>query len=222
MNSLYSKTSCRLGLLKRTLYFIKCPKQKRNFYQAIVRSQFEHCIQIWRPNNDTYIAKLERIQRRAVKWILAEYDHHYNELEYVKRLKDLDLLPLRYRFIFSDLTMFYKIYYNKTSIALPEYYKPISNDDMGRLRKNIKPPEYLSGNETINLKHLRKIKNDSLSLKCITEAHSCVFKNSFFFRTVHEWNRVPTEIRSVETLAQFESGLKSYLWKQALYEMEPD
>ena len=63
LNSLYSKTSCRLGLLKRTLHFIKCPKQKRNFYLAIVRSQFEHCVQIWRPNNDTYIAKLERIQR---------------------------------------------------------------------------------------------------------------------------------------------------------------
>ena len=52
--AIYLKASSRLGLLKRALYFVKCPKQKRNFYLAIVRSQFEHCIQIWRPCNDTY------------------------------------------------------------------------------------------------------------------------------------------------------------------------
>ena len=224
LNSLYLKASSRLGLLKRTVYFIKCPKQKRNFYLAIVRSQFEHCIQIWRPNNDTYIAKLERVQRRAVKWILSEYDHHYNEVEYIKRLKDLDLLPLQYRFIFSDLTMFYKIYYKQSCITLPDYFKPISNDDIStRLRKTIRPPEYLLGTEnTINLEELRKTKNDHLSIKCVTEANSHVFKNSFFYRTVHEWNRVPVEIRSSDTLTKFESSLKSYLWDRVLYELEPD
>ena len=41
---IYSKASSRLGLLKRTLHFVKCPKQKRVFYLAIVRSLFEHCL----------------------------------------------------------------------------------------------------------------------------------------------------------------------------------
>ena len=86
---IYSKASSRLGLLKRALLFVKCPKQKRVFYLAIVRSLFEHCVQIWRPISECGILKLERIQKRAVKWILSEVEHSYNNVEYVERLKNL-------------------------------------------------------------------------------------------------------------------------------------
>ena len=213
--------SSRLGLLKRTLHFVKCQKQKRAFYLAIVRSQFEHCVQVWRPTSDTLIEKLERIQRRAVKWILSEQDYHYNDLEYTNRLRDLNLLPLKYRFMLSDLSMFYEIYNDKSCIKIPEYYKPLTNEDTSRLRKTIQPPSYLGGNETLNLEKMRKTKNDNLSLKCTTCVNSNVFKNSFFYRTVQEWNRIPIEIRSAENLALFKDRLIQYLRKQA-FEIEPD
>ena len=92
MHTLYQKASSRLGLMKRTLHFIKDPKQKRAFYLALVRSIFEHCSTVWRPTTITSNDKVERIQRRAVKWILGEHDHHYNDIEYLSRLRDLDLL----------------------------------------------------------------------------------------------------------------------------------
>ena len=44
---LYSKASSRLGVLKRALHFVKCPKQKSVFYLAVARSIFEHCVQVW-------------------------------------------------------------------------------------------------------------------------------------------------------------------------------
>ena len=219
--ALYSKACSTLGLLKRTLHFSKCQNQKRVFYLALVRSQFEHCVHIWRPNSITYIDKLERVQRRAVKWILSELDHHYNDVEYTKRLKDLNLLPLRCRFLLSDLIMFYKIYYKKTCIKLPEYYIPVSHEDICRLRKTIKPPEYLIGNKTIDLGNLRQTKNDSLSIKCSIEANNSAFTNSFFFRTLHEWNRVPVDIRSATNITVFEKKLELYLWEQ-IFEFEPD
>lgn len=221
--ALYSKASSRLGLLKRTIHFVKCPKQKRAFYLAIVRSQFEHCVQIWRPTTCTYIDKLERIQKRAVKWILSELDHHYNHLEYVKRLKDLDLLPLKYRFILSDLVMFYNIYNKKTCVELPGYYRPITDNDRCRLRRTIRPPDYLGvqNNDKLDLDNLRKTKNDDMSLKCENEAHSNNFSKSFFYRTVLEWNRIPVEIRSAENAAKFKDTLRSYL-KNKAFELEPD
>ena len=43
------KASSRLGLLTRSLHFIKDRKQKRYFYLAVVRSIFEHCSVVWRP-----------------------------------------------------------------------------------------------------------------------------------------------------------------------------
>ena len=207
--------------VKRTLYFVKCPKQKRAFYLSIVRSQFEHCVQIWRPTTSTYIDKLERIQRRAVKWILSEPDHHYNDVEYTKRLKDLDLLPLYYRFMFLDLVIFYKIFHNDMCVKLPHYYKHVTDDDRNRLRNVVKPPNYYMKSKTINLENLRKIKNDNLSVKCILEVQKPVLKNIFFFRTTQFWNRVPINIRSAKSLAMFETLLKGHFWELAM-EMEPD
>ena len=164
---LYSKASSRLGLLKRALHFVKCPQQKRVFYLAITRSLFEHCVQVWRPSCDTAIMKLERIKKRAVKWILSEQIFSYNDVEYLARLQDLNLVPIKYRFIFSDLSLFHKIFYKKCNIDLPEYYVKYSDEDRKRLRSSIKPPDYLGGNkQTINLEELRKAKFNELSLKC--------------------------------------------------------
>ena len=86
---IYSKASSRLGLLKHTLHFVKYQKQKRVFYLAIVRSLFEHCVQIWRPTSESGILKLERIQKRAIKWVLSEVDHSYSDVEYLARFKKL-------------------------------------------------------------------------------------------------------------------------------------
>ena len=216
---MYSKASSRLGLLKRTLHFVKCQKQKRAFYLAIVRSQFEHCVQVWRPTSDALINKLEKIQKRAVKWILSEQDLHYNDLEYANKLRDLDLLPLKYRFMLSDLLLFYDIYNNKSCVKLPECYKPITNEDKSRLRRTIKPPDYLGGNETFNLENMRKNKNDDLSLKCVSDAHSSILRKSFFFRGHMLWNHLPLNIREERSPSKFKAVLILHLWEVV---MKPD
>ena len=86
--AIYQKASCRLGFVKRTLHFVKDQKKKRAFYLALVRSLFEHCSAVWRPSSSEMIQKFECIQRRAIKWILSEQDHHYNDYECIKRLKE--------------------------------------------------------------------------------------------------------------------------------------
>ena len=107
--------------MKRTLRFIKDHKQKRAFYLALIRSLFEHCSVVWRPTTDALNDKVESIQRKAVKWILGEQDHHYNDFEYLSRLKNLDLMPMEFKFRFTDLVMFHNIYYGQSVIKLPDY-----------------------------------------------------------------------------------------------------
>ena len=219
---IYSKSSSRLGLTKRALHFMTCPKQKRSFYLGIVRSLFEHCVQVWRPTSDTSINKIERIQKRAVKWILSELDYSYNDVEYIKRLKDLDLLPLKFRFIFSDLLLFHQIFYKKSSIKLPVYYTKYTGDERKRLRTVIKPPEYYGGGtQTINLQKPRETKNSELSLKCTLNNINLKYKSSFFFRTIQEWNRLLPEIREEENFGVFRTNLYNHLNKIA-FEIEPD
>ena len=219
---IYSKSSSRLGLTKRALHFLNCPNQKRSFYLGIVRSLFEHCVQVWRPTSDTAINKIERIQKRAVKWILSELNHSYNDVEYLNRLKDLDLMPLKYRFIYSDLLLFHQIFYKKSCIELPVYYIKYSDDERKRLRTVIKPPEYYGGvKQTINLQKPRESKNSELSLKCTLSKTNLKYKSSFFFRTVQEWNRLLPEIREEENFGIFKTNLYKHLNKKA-FEIELD
>ena len=89
-----------LGLVQRTCNFVKEPSQKRVLCLSLVLSQFNHCSQVWRPNSTFLINKIERVQLRAVKWILAEQNNNYSKEQYFKKCKELDLLPLKTRIDF--------------------------------------------------------------------------------------------------------------------------
>ena len=141
--ALCTKASSRLGLMKRSLRFVKDRKQKRAFYLALVRSLFEHCSIIWRPTTNIILDKVEGIQKRAVKWILNEQHHHYNDLEYLSRLKELDLMPMEFKFKLTDLLMFHQIYNERSFVKLPQYLLPMTDKDRSRLRENLRKPERL-------------------------------------------------------------------------------
>ena len=213
------KASSRLGLMRRTLHFVKNDKQKRTFYLALVRSIFENCSVIWRPTSIDLVQKVESIQRRAVKWILSEHNHHYNELEYLRRLHNLDLLPMGYKFDYTDILLFYKIYYNKSVIKLPSYLTPIDDNDRSRFRTTIKPPDYYTRMQTLNMSAMRNDRLDILSLKCNIEAKSPALKNNFFYRTHLLWNRLPKEIRELDNICDFQKKLKHHMWDVIL---DPD
>ena len=222
VDALINKASSRLGLLKRTMHFVKCPKQRRAFYLAIVRSQFEHCVQVWRPTSDCSNKKLERIQRRAVKWILSEQDHSYNDFEYLMRLRDLDLLPLKERFITSDLLLFHDIYNNVSCIKLPDYIKPLFSDEGRRLRPKINTRQPSTGNQPLTFHKLRECRNDPLSLKCNIEPKGPAFKSSFFFRTVQEWNCLPSEIKASASKSVFREKLIQHIKRETFKTIEDE
>ena len=118
---LCSKANRMLGLVKRTCNFVKDPNQKRAFYLSLVGSQFNHCSSVWRPNSIALLNKIERVQVKAVKWILSERDTYYSYIAYFRKCKDLDLLPLKVRLDFFAILLFHKIIHRTTVIKLPSY-----------------------------------------------------------------------------------------------------
>ena len=61
------------------------------------------------------------------------------------------------------------------------------------------PPNILVNNaETINLQAPREAKFNELSLKSTLYVVKMKYKSSFFFRTVQEWNRLPSNLRILE------------------------
>ena len=61
-----------LNFIIRNLY--NCPPNtKRIAYLTLVRPIMEYATSVWDPYYNTDIYKLERVQRRAARWILSEY-----------------------------------------------------------------------------------------------------------------------------------------------------
>ena len=224
INALCSRASSRLGLMKRTLYFIKNPKQKRVFYLALTRSLFEHNCIVWRPLTSQLTVKVESIQKRAVKWILNELDHHYNNYEYFNRLRDLDLMPMSYKLDYTDLVFFHSIFHGSSVISLPPYITPMSINERHRLRSNVLPPDRLgsAGITASGLRNHNELRNnrcDELSLRSTVEKRAHSFGTSFFFRTHSRWNDLPMSLKNEFRNDVFQTNLKKYFWE---FVIEPD
>ena len=65
--------------------------------------------------------KLEGLQKRAIKWILAEEDLSYPPDVYTRKCKEVGILPLHLKFDLNDLVFFHKIFYNLIPVGLPSY-----------------------------------------------------------------------------------------------------
>ena len=217
--AVYSKASSRLGLVRRTCHFVQCPRQKCVLYLSLVRSLYEHASIIWRPCSDNLIGKLEKVQKRAVKWILSEQGHHYNEFEYFRRLQDLELLPIQSRFILNDLVFFHKIFYCYCPVAFPNYLKVAVQEDLSddRLRSRIVPPDYLGASIRNEFEDL---KLDLFSMICTIDIEKQVFRNSFFVRSHFMWNRLPLSLRSTSSHQVFKYKLIKHLWYLALSDLD--
>ena len=82
-----------LHLLRRTI-----SGTKRRLYVSLVRSNLTYCSQLWRPYLLKDIQKIERVQRRATKYILNNYENDYKQ-----RLIKLHLLPIMYFYELQDI-----------------------------------------------------------------------------------------------------------------------
>ena len=201
-SSLYSKANQRFGLLKRTCHFVHSITKKRALYLAMVRSIFEHCPTVWRPSSTTIINRLESIQKRAVKWINADYSNSYtfNNLLYYTHCKQLEILPICHRFDYHDLKLFHLIVHNLSSIKLPPYL------------------HFFEGRSRLRFTHL-----DRLSLISDIVPASSVYNynsnskrglnNSYFYRTHILWNRLPYSLRAIKKPSEFKPKLIDYIWK---------
>jgi hypothetical protein len=194
---LLSKAGQKLGLLRRSCSFSKNLSHRKVLYLAIVRSQFEHCSQIWRPVNATQMDKFEALQKRGIKWVFGEDFSYYTKSEYFGKLKRLKILPLSEKFDLNDLVMFHKILYSPSAfLTLPSYL----------VQNNI------NLNDT-QVRQTRSVSSaDNLQFSCSIYPRVDAFVDSFFHRTYKKWNALPFDIRNVVDPNVFKSNIQSHLW----------
>jgi len=90
---------------------------------ALVKSQMSYATEVWSPSHSTLTKKVERVQRRATRWIPQTKQ---GELSYKERLIHLDLLPLTYDREVKDLIFLYKALYGHIDIDV-SFIKSVSH-----------------------------------------------------------------------------------------------
>ena len=102
INCIYSSAYRSLHLIHRSVSSNN-PSLRKCLYITLVHSRLIYCSQIWRPRLIKYIVCLEKVQRRATKYILNDYS-----TDYKTRLMSLHLLPLMYWLELQDLMFLIK------------------------------------------------------------------------------------------------------------------
>jgi len=97
-NLIIPKAYKSLALIWRTFCSRYSPPVKLHLYITLVRPHLTYCSQLWRPYMIKDILLVERIQRRATKYILNKFT-----ISYKSRLLELHLLPLMYIFEIQDI-----------------------------------------------------------------------------------------------------------------------
>ena len=146
-----------------------------------------------RPTTQTLSHKIESIQKRAIKWILSEENLSYTcFLTYVSKCKLVNLLPLSVRFELNDILFLHKVINKLVPVELPAYLS------------------FFQGQSRLRSSHL-----DSLSLVSSISPRSSanVFANSFYYSTHCKWNRLPFEMREIESHQNFKDVLIKHMWK---------
>jgi hypothetical protein len=93
----------KLSQVRRTFSDYCTVGTRKKLYVSLIRSQLIYGSQIWRPMLCKDIQKLEKLQRRATKYILQDYS-----IDYKLRLLSLKLLPLMMVYELNDIMFFVK------------------------------------------------------------------------------------------------------------------
>ena len=72
IRAITAKANKLLGLLKRTCPLLNDVSARRSLYLALVKSQLFYATQVWSPEKIALKTQIERVQRRATRWILKQ------------------------------------------------------------------------------------------------------------------------------------------------------
>ena len=169
--------SQKLGFLKRNLK--GCPAElKKMAYLSTVRSSLEYAAIIWDPHLDKHKTMLERVQRKAARWIKSD---HRRTSSVSAMLQSLQLNTLEERRKASRLTFLYKIMNDHVAVPMA---------DLG-LERNPRATRGLTTQDKL------------LVPRCSTTE----LQQHFAARTIPEWNRLPQTTTSADSVSSFKSQL---------------
>lgn len=181
IHTITNKASRTLNFIKRTLS--KCSSDvKTTAYFTLVRPTLEYAATVWDPHQQYLIDEIEKVQRRAARWVKADYRMTSSVS---MMLKDLNWPTLQKRRYESRLSMFYKfLCQESTPIEVPSCY--------------LNHADYLTRN--YHPLHLMIPSSNTLS-----------YQKSYFPKTIVDWYNLPPKVIESKSPQEFIILLHSWL-----------
>lgn len=174
-----------LGLVRRSTLEMVDIQARRSLYLQLIRSQLGYASQVWCPQTIESISAIEKVQRRATKYILNL--GYMSDIPYPTRLNKLNLLPITYWHEYLDLVMLYKIINGMASVSHGVRLVAVSS------RKT------------------RSSSNDDCISLTVPFARTVTFQTSYFIRTTKVWNILNSDLRNKnKSFSSFKYGLVLY------------
>lgn len=148
-------------------------------YKTYVRPILEYASVVWDPHTQVNITKLENIQRKAIRFVHNSYSWRISPSVL---LENAQLDTLQSRRYYDRQKLLYLIFHGKSGVNKNTYMEQV----VARPTRS---------------QHSKKFKDFS----CRTDA----FNNSFFPRTIREWNGLGVDIVECGSLQTYLSALKN-------------
>ena len=197
INKISNKASSTLGFIQRNLK--KCPQEcKKTAYIALVRSTLEYGSSVWDPYLEKDIYQLEKIQRKAVRFIKNDYKTT-TPGSVTNMLIELELPTLKERRKNKRLCFLYNIAKGSVpAIPASDYLLPIRN------KRRIKAKTYDS---CITQNIIKRHQNLHSNCFQLPESKTIPYKNSFFPKTISDWNELSEVVVSAPSIDVFKARL---------------
>ena len=132
----------------------------------------EYAAPVWDPHYHNATMQLEKVQRRAARWVLNDYDRYSSV---TAMLHQLSWQSLKSRRRISRLQTLFKIIHFDYPLSIPSYFLP-----MERSTRLYHPRRYILPN-----------------------SNTVLYQQSFFSKTIHDWNNLPNGLIDCNDIVQF-------------------
>ena len=177
ISEISSKATKTLGFLRRNLAF--APRSTKEVaYKTLVRPKLEYAAPIWSPYSKLQINQIEKVQRTAARWTCRRWR---NTSSVGEMLDELEWPSLEARRDQSSLLLFHKIHSGAVSIEKDKYLTPARS--------------------------LKSTRSSHSAQYCRYQTYSDALKNSFFPRTIPQWNSLSPSAVNSQTAEEFRALL---------------
>ena len=161
MGKAVTKASRILNFIKRNFYM--CSKSvKERLYLTLTRPHLEYGVAAWNPHRAGHVADLERVQRRAARFVQGDYNYSKNS-SVTALISSLGWENLRDRRETHQMTQLFKIINQDIHIDATTHLRP-------------------------KIQRTRRGNNRQFNIPQISYS---VYQYSFFPRTIKIWNGLP-------------------------------